>query len=83
MRRSSNIDDHVTLCYVHYYRDTVFSEEDVEELGELGVVGIAVFESLERDDTGNYRCIATNRLPGNETGVRVAESSSISLTVLG
>ena len=59
------------------------SEEDIQGLGELGVVAIVAFESLERSDTGNYTCNAENSLPGLQTGIRMAIPAIISLTVLG
>ena len=63
-------------------RDAVFSE-DVQSLGELGVVSVVAFETLAREDTGNYTCTASNSLPGGQTGTEVADSQPIPLTVLG
>ena len=64
-------------------RDSVFSDEEVQELGELGVVSVLAFEMLERGDTGSYTCTATSSLPGEQTGTQMAESPPIPLTVLG
>ena len=64
-------------------RDSVLSDEEVQELGELGVVSVLAFEMLERGDTGSYTCTATNSLPGGQTGTQMAESPPIPLTVLG
>ena len=61
----------------------MFSDEDIQSLGELGVVSVVAFETLEREDTGNYSCTATNSLPGGQTGTEMAQSSPIPLTVLG
>ena len=61
----------------------MFSDEDIQSLGELGVVSVVAFETLEREDTGNYSCTATNSLPGGQTGTEIVDSSPIPLTVLG
>ena len=58
-----------------------FTSEDVGALGELGVVGILVFESVERDDTANYTCTATNALPQTTTLSTVSDHTQ--LVVLG
>ncbi len=58
-----------------------FSMEEVESLGELGVVGVLVFEMVERDDTAMYTCTATNSLP--ETTELEAVSQAVQLVVLG
>ena len=82
------------LLYLVYYtcvcashllinRETEFSEEEIQALGELGVVTIVTFNALERSDTGEYMCTATNSLPGEETGVLMAIPPTILLTVLG
>ena len=70
------------MHYVHINRVAV-SEEDIQGLGELGVVAIVAFESLERSDTGNYMCNAENSLPGQPTGILMAIPAIIPLTVLG
>ena len=41
------------------------------------------FNALERNDTGQYTCTATNSLPGRETGDLRATPVTIPLTVLG
>ena len=41
------------------------------------------FDALERNDTGQYTCTATNSLPGGETGDLRATPVIIPLTVLG
>ena len=41
------------------------------------------FDALERNDTGQYTCTATNSLPGGETGELRATPVTIPLTVLG
>ena len=64
-------------------RETEFSEEEIQALGELGVVTIVTLNALERSDTGEYMCTATNSLPGEETGVLMAIPPTILLTVLG
>ena len=61
----------------------MFSDEDIQSLGELGMVSVVAFETLEREDTGNYSCTATNSLPGGQTGTEMVDSSPIPLTVLG
>ena len=66
-----------------FLRETGFTEEDIQVLGELGVVAIVAFESLERSDTGNYMCNAENSLPGQPTGILMAIPAIIPLTVLG
>ncbi len=58
-----------------------FSMEEVESLGELGVVGVLVFEMVEREDTAMYTCTATNSLP--ETMELEAVSQPVQLVVLG
>ena len=68
--------------HVRFNRDAV-SEEEIQALGELRVVAIVAFESLERSDTGNYTCNADNSLPGLQTGIRMAIPAIIPLTVLG
>ena len=61
----------------------MFSEEDIQSLGELGVVSVLAFQTLVRGDTGDYTCTATNSLPGRQTGTKMADSPPIPLTVLG
>ena len=69
------------LCNSYtYFREADFTEEDIQGLGELGVVAIVAFESLERSDTGDYMCSAENSLPGLQTGIQMA---ILPLTVLG
>ena len=60
---------------------TEFSRSDIRSLGELGVVSLLIFDRLERGDTANYTCTATNTLP--ETTTLTALSPSIPLVVLG
>ena len=71
------------MQFLYFYRDSDFSEEEIQNLGELGVVAIVTFESLERSDTGNYTCMAENSLPGLQTGILMAIPVTIPLTVLG
>ena len=47
------------------------------------MVSIIEFTSLERDDTGDYTCTATNSLPDEQTGSLMDESLPIPLIVLG
>lgn len=54
---------------------------DVSLIGELGSVGLLLFDAVQRNDTANYSCIATNMLP--KTGPLYAQSETISLTILG
>ena len=61
----------------------LLSDNNIQSLGELGVVSVLAFEQLAREDTGNYTCTATNSLPGRETGILTVNSSLILLTVLG
>ena len=61
----------------------MFSDEDVRGLGELGVVSVLAFETLERGDTGIYTCTAINSLPGGQTPTQTVESPPIPLTILG
>ena len=65
------------------HRENGFSEEEVQGLGELGVVTGVEFDPLERNDTGQYTCTATNSLPGGQTGDLRANPVTIRLTVLG
>ncbi len=58
-----------------------FSVEDVETLGELGLVGVLTFEMVEREDTDMYTCTATNSLP--ETMEIADVSVPVQLVVLG
>ena len=58
-----------------------FSMDEVKTLGELGVVGVLVFQMVEREDTANYTCIVRNSLP--ETTELSAVSTFIQLVVLG
>ena len=58
-----------------------FNTSDISSLGELGVVSVLSFDRLERGDTANYTCTATNTLP--ETTTLTALSPSIPLVVLG
>ncbi len=58
-----------------------FSMEEVESLGELGVVGVLTFEMVEREDTDMYTCTATNSLP--ETMEIADVSDPVQLVVLG
>ncbi len=52
---------------------TGFSMGEVESLGELGVVGVLVFEMVEREDTAMYTCTATNSLPETTELVTVSQ----------
>ena len=54
---------------------------NISSLGELGVVSVLSFDRLERGDTANYTCTATNTLP--QTTTLTALSPSIPLVVLG
>ncbi len=58
-----------------------FSMEEVEFLGELGMVGVLVFEMVEREDTAMYTSTATNNLP--ETTELETMSQPVQLVVLG
>ena len=60
---------------------TEFNTCDLRSLGELGVVSVLSFGRLEREDTANYTCTATNMLP--QTTTLTALSPSIPLVVLG
>ena len=60
---------------------TEFNTRDLHSLGELGVVSVLSFDQLEREDTANYTCTATNSLP--QTTTLTALSPSIPLIVLG
>ena len=60
---------------------TEFNTRDLRSLGELGVVSVLRFDRLERGDTANYTCTATNMLP--QTTTLTALSPSIPLVVLG
>ena len=60
---------------------TEFNTRDLHSLGELGVVSVLSFVRLEREDTANYTCTATNSLP--QTTTLTALSPSIPLVVLG
>ena len=54
---------------------------NTSSLGELGVVSVLRFDRVERGDTANYTCTATNMLP--QTTTLTALSPSIPLVVLG
>ena len=58
-----------------------FNTRDLCSLGELGVVSVLSFDRVEREDTANYTCTATNMLP--QTTTLTALSPSIPLLVLG
>ena len=58
-----------------------FNMNDICSLGELVVVSVLSFDHLERGDTANYTCTATNMLP--ETTILTVLSPSIPLVVLG
>jgi len=60
---------------------TEFNMNDIRSLGELVVVSVLSFDRLEREDTANYTCTATNMLP--QTTTLTALSPSIPLVVLG
>ena len=60
---------------------TGFNTRDLRSLGELGVVSVLSFDQLEREDTANYTCTATNSLP--QTITLTALSPSIPLVVFG
>ena len=62
-------------------RVTMHDFNDVDALGELGVVGVLVFESVERDDTVSYTCTATNELSQTTTLSTLSEPTQ--LVVLG
>ena len=58
-----------------------FNMRNISSLGVLGVVSMLSFDQLERGDTANYTCTATNMLP--QTTTLTALSPSIPLVVLG
>ena len=58
-----------------------FNTRDLRSLGELGVVSVLSFDRVERGDTANYTCTATNML--QQTTTLTALSPSIPLVVLG
>ena len=60
---------------------TEFNTRDLRSLGELGVVSVLSFDRVERGDTANYTCTATDMLP--QTTTLTALSPSIPLVVLG
>ena len=60
---------------------TEFNMNDIRLLGELVLVSVLSFDCLERRDTANYTCTATNMLP--QTTTLTALSPSIPLVVLG
>ena len=60
---------------------TGFNTSDISSLGELDVVSVLSFGRLERGDTANYTCTATNMLP--QTTTLTALSASIPLVVMG
>jgi len=60
---------------------TEFNMRDIWSLGELGVVSVLKFDRVERGDTANYTCTATNML--QQTTILTALSPSIPLVVLG
>ena len=60
---------------------TEFNMNDIRLLGELVLVSVLSFDRLERGDTANYTCTATNMLP--QTTTLTALSPSIPLVVLG
>ena len=60
---------------------TEFNTRDLRSLGELGVVSVLRFDQLEREDTANYTCTATNSLP--QTITLTAQSPFIPLVVSG
>ena len=60
---------------------TEFNTRSINSLGALGVVSVLSFGQLEREDTANYTCTATNMLP--QTTTLTALSPSIPLVVPG
>ena len=60
---------------------TNFTVDQVQQLGELGVVSLLSFEDTVRRDTANYTCTATNSLP--ETTTLMDMSGNIPLVILG
>ena len=60
---------------------TTFNMTDTSSLGELGVVSLLSFDRLEREDTANYTCTATNSLP--QTTTLTVLSPFIPMVVLG
>ena len=60
---------------------TEFNTNDIRSLGELVVVSVLSFDHLERGDTANYTCTASNMLPQTTTLTTI--SPSIPLVVLG
>ena len=59
---------------------TDLTVEQIHDLGDVGVVGLLLFEEILEDDAGNYTCMATNTLP-ESTWMDV--SDSIPLVILG
>ncbi len=55
--------------------------DQVRQLGELGVVGLLLFEKTVRGDTSDYRCTGTNMLPA--TTALSEMSNNIPLFILG
>ena len=61
--------------------NTDVTPDEIASLGELGVVSVLSIDKVEREDTGNYTCTATNQLP--ETRVINVTSSQVPLVVIG
>ena len=58
-----------------------FTSERVIALGGLGIVSTLSFASVEREDTANYTCTASNQLP--QTTRISRRSNSVPLIILG
>ena len=63
--------------FLNQYTD--ISLTDITQLGELGVVSLIRFFNASQENSGSYRCIATNEL---KTQLRVI-SQPIDVTVVG
>ncbi len=61
--------------------NTNFTSEGVLSLGGLGIVSTLSFASVQREDTANYTCTASNQLP--QTTRISRRSNSVPLIILG
>ena len=61
-------------------RHTDLTVEEIFGLGDIGVVGLLLFEEILEEDAANYTCMATNTLPGS---VWVNISGAITVVILG
>ena len=59
----------------------LLSHDEIPLLGELGSIGLLVYNGVVRDDTANYTCVASNSLP--PTGTLSDQSISTNLIVQG